>query len=127
MLMNPALFRVVWRRAKDRCEYTQIPQQFDRTPFEIDHIVSGRHKGPTVAGNLCLSCFYRHSLKGSDISRLDAVTRKLTPLFNPRRHKWSRHFRWEGPYLRPITCSGDRGLMLVRSWWKSLWVIGPYE
>ena len=26
-------------------------------------------------------------------------TRKLTPLFHPRRHKWERHFRWQGPYL----------------------------
>jgi hypothetical protein len=24
----------------------------------------------------------------------------ITPLFNPRRHKWQRHFRWDGPYLR---------------------------
>jgi len=23
----------------------------------------------------------------------------LTPLFNPRRHKWARHFRWQGAYL----------------------------
>jgi hypothetical protein len=23
----------------------------------------------------------------------------LIPLFNPRRHKWNRHFRWKGPLL----------------------------
>jgi hypothetical protein len=106
MLMNAALFRLVWRRAKDCCEYCQMPQQFDRTPFEIGHIISEKHKGPTVAGNLCLSCFYCNSFKGSDIGSLDAVTRKLTPLFNPRRHKWSRHFRWEGPYLVGRTAIG---------------------
>jgi hypothetical protein len=37
--------------------------------------------------------------KGSDISSVDAATRKLTPLFNPRRHKWEKHFRWQGAHL----------------------------
>ncbi|MGC8642292.1 MAG: hypothetical protein ACP5XB_20715 [Isosphaeraceae bacterium] len=34
------------------------------------------------------------------------MTRRLMPLFNPRRHKWSRHFRWEGPYLVGRTAIG---------------------
>jgi len=36
----------------------------------------------------------------------NAVTRKLTPLFNPRRHKWSAHFRWNGGYLVGRTAIG---------------------
>jgi hypothetical protein len=83
-----------------------MPQAFDRTPFEIDHIRSEKHRGPTVAGNLCLSCFYCNSFKGSDIGGIDEVTRKLTPLFNPRRHKWTRHFSWDGPYLSGRTAVG---------------------
>jgi hypothetical protein len=27
------------------------------------------------------------------------LTRKLTRLFNPRRHRGERHFRWDGPCL----------------------------
>jgi hypothetical protein len=46
-----------------------------------------------------LKRYYCNSSKGSDISSLDRKTRKLTPLFNPRRHKWPTHFRWQGPYL----------------------------
>jgi hypothetical protein len=34
------------------------------------------------------------------------VSRKLTKLFNPRRHKWERHFRWDGPYLVGRTAIG---------------------
>ena len=34
------------------------------------------------------------------------LTRKFTPLFNPRRHKWDRHFHWEGPYLIGRTAVG---------------------
>jgi hypothetical protein len=97
--MDAALTRLIWQRANDRCEYCQMPQAFDDATFEIDHIVSRKHLGPTVASNLCLSCFYCNSFKGSDISGREQKTRRLTPLFNPRRHKWARHFRWEGAYL----------------------------
>ena len=97
--MEAALIRQVWQRARDRCEYGQMPQEYSDSTFEIDHIISRKHQGPTVAGNLALSCFRCNSSKGSDISGRDPRTGKLTPLFNPRRHKWNRHFRWEGPYL----------------------------
>jgi hypothetical protein len=55
--MDAALTRLVWQRAKGRCEYCQLPQEADDRPFEIDHIISRKHDGPTVAGNLALSCF----------------------------------------------------------------------
>lgn len=56
--------------------------------------------------NLSLSCFYRNSFKGSDIAGRDRRTRKLTPLFNPRRNSWVRHFRWQGAYLVGRTAIG---------------------
>ena len=97
--MDAALKRLVWQRAHGRCEYYHMRQAVDDAPFEIDHAIARKHLGPTTASNLCLSCYYCNSSKGSDTSSLDRKTRKLTPLFNPRRHKWVRHFRWHGPYL----------------------------
>ncbi len=97
--MDAALTRLVWKRANGTCEYCRMLQAADDAAFEIDHIVSEKQIGPTIASNLCLSCFYCNSFKGSDISSLDRVTRKLTPLFNPRRHKWTTHFRWQGATL----------------------------
>jgi hypothetical protein len=47
-----------------------------------------------------LSCTHCNSHKGPNIAGRDRVTRKLVPLFNPRRHRWPRHFRWDGLYLR---------------------------
>jgi len=76
-----------------------MPQDYDDSPFEIDHIIARKHSGPSVAGNLALSCLHCNSFKGSDIAGRDPRTRKLTPLFNPRRNKWQRHFRWQGAYL----------------------------
>jgi hypothetical protein len=104
--VDAALFREVWRRADGRCEYCRLSQEFDDRPFEIDHIRSQKHGGRTIASNLALSCFRCNSFKGSDISSVDIVTRKLTALFNPRRHKWAAHFRWEGPYLIGRTAIG---------------------
>ncbi len=110
--MEAALVRQVWQRAGDCCEYCRIPQDRTNLTFEIDHIIPRKHSGPTVARNLALGCFWCNSFKGSDISGLDG--RKLTPLFNPRRHKWSRHFRWDGPFLRGRTPIGRVTVAVLR-------------
>jgi 5-methylcytosine-specific restriction endonuclease McrA len=104
--MECALEELVWQRAGHCCEYCQIPQEYDEATFEIDHIIARKHGGLTSANNLALSCFYCNSFKGSDLGGLEPDTRKLTPLFNPRRHKWHRHFRWHGPFLRGRTPIG---------------------
>jgi len=112
--MDAALIRLVWQRAKSRCEYCRMSQKFDRAPFEINHIISEKHQGPTVAANLALSCFYCNSFKGSDICGLDGMSGKLKPLFNPRRQNWSRYFRWEGAYLIGRTPTGRVTVALLR-------------
>ncbi|OJW15694.1 MAG: restriction endonuclease [Planctomycetales bacterium 71-10] len=104
--MEGRLARLIRERAADCCEYCQMPQQFDDATFEVDHVISRKHGGPTAQANLCLSCFYCNSHKGSDIAGRDFATRRLTALFNPRRNKWSRHFRWEGPILVGRTAIG---------------------
>jgi HNH endonuclease len=68
-------------------------------PFEVDHIIAEHHEGRTLASNLCLACFACNRHKGPNVAGVDPKTRKIVPLFNPRRHKWSRHFRWDGPVL----------------------------
>ena len=112
--MERALEDLVWQRAGRCCEYCHMSQDHDDTPFEIDHIIARKHGGPTVAGNLALSCFFCNSFKGSDLSGLTPDTRKLTPLFNPRRHKWSRHFRWDGPQLVGRTAIGRVTVAVLR-------------
>ncbi len=97
--MDPELVRLVWRRAQACCEYCQLPHDCSLLPFEIDHIIARKHGGPSRASNLALSCFHDNAFKGSNLAGLDPRTGRLTPLFHPRRHKWARHFRWEGPLL----------------------------
>ena len=61
------------------------------------------HRPPTRRGDdarqPALSCLHDNSHKGPNIAGMDPLTGKLTKLFNPRRHKWERHFRWDGAYL----------------------------
>jgi hypothetical protein len=104
--MNIALVELVWQRAARRCEYRQMPQDCDELLFEIDHIVAEQHGGKTVAGNLALACFSDNHHKGPNLAGVDPSTRRRTWLYNPRRHKWARHFRWDGPILIGRTAIG---------------------
>jgi hypothetical protein len=51
-------------------------------------------------------CFFCNSFKGSNIAGFDPLTKKLTRLFHPRRHRWAWHFRWSGPLLTGRTAIG---------------------
>jgi hypothetical protein len=104
--MDDALKQLVWDRAGDSCEYCQLPQHFDILPFQIDHIIAVKHHGATSADNLALSCFNDNSYKGPNIAGIDLVTGELTPLYHPRRDRWSDHFEWVGPTLIGRTAVG---------------------
>ena len=104
--MEAALIDLVWTRAGAACEYCLMIQDCYPVPFQIDHIIAKQHDGLTVAANLALSCLHCNSYKGPNIAGRDKTTKKLTPLFDPRRHHWSRHFRWHGPSIVGRTAIG---------------------
>ena len=97
---------LVRRRANDTCEYCRMPQIFYRAPFQPDHIIAEMHRGKTVASNLCWTCFHCNLHKGPNLGGVDPKSGKKEWLFNPRRMKWSRHFRWDGPILIGLTPAG---------------------
>jgi 5-methylcytosine-specific restriction endonuclease McrA len=51
-----ALRRLVRERAKEGCEYCLIPDWVTLATHAVDHIISEKHGGLTVAENLALSC-----------------------------------------------------------------------
>jgi hypothetical protein len=100
------LAKAVRERAGHACEYCLLPEQnhpgeffVEAVAFEIEHIIPRQHRGRTVLGNLAFSCLRCNKSKGPNLAGLDPHTGKLTPLFHPRRHKWSYHFRLDGPYI----------------------------
>jgi hypothetical protein len=104
--MDEALVRLVWHRAADCCEYCQLPQAWTRLTHEIDHIIASKHGGPTRANNLALACFACNNHKGPNIAGIDPVSGAIVRLYHPRRHRWARHFRWNGPELVGRTAIG---------------------
>jgi hypothetical protein len=83
-----------------------MPQAYDVLPFQIDHIISLKHRGPSDAANLALSCYNCNAYKGPNIAGIDPDTEELTRLFNPRQDQWHEHFLWDGPNLTSRTAIG---------------------
>ena len=111
--MKRSLEAIVWQRAGGRCEYCWLSQNDLELPLEIDHIIPRKHRGPTRLGNLCLACFACNNHKGTNLSGIDPKTRKVVTLYNPRRHKWSRHFQWNGPILVGLTPTGRATVIVL--------------
>jgi len=104
--MASNLEQLVWRRARSRCEYCRIPAAQTEQVLTFDHIIAVQHHGATVASNLALACFPCNRQKGPNLAGIDPVHGKLSPLFHPRRHRWDRHFRWQGARLFGKTAIG---------------------
>jgi hypothetical protein len=111
--MDAALADLVRGRAMNCCEYCQLPQAYSATRFQFDHIVAEQHAGQTVASNLALACLADNNHKGPNLAGIDPKSGKRTWLFNPRRHKWARHFRWQGPILVGRTPIGRTTIVVL--------------
>jgi hypothetical protein len=105
--MDESTREQVRRRAGQRCEYCRLHEDDDLLfAFHVEHIIARQHGGTDSPSNLALSCHQDNLHKGPNLTGIDPVSKKLTRLFNPRRHKWSRHFRWDGSILVGRTAIG---------------------
>ncbi len=104
--MDKHLERQVWQRAANVCEYCRLPRAGSRLPLHVEHIVARQHGGRTEASNLAIACSRCNLHKGPNLSGIDRRTGRVVKLYNPRRHKWGRHFRWNGPSLVGLTATG---------------------
>jgi len=101
--MDAELEKLVWERARRRCEYCRLPATLEWLHFQIDHIIALKHMGLTIGDNLALSCFHCNSYKGPNIAGIDPVSGRLVRLFNPRRDIWREHFELDGAILNGST------------------------
>ncbi|MCY7320625.1 MAG: HNH endonuclease [Phormidesmis sp. CAN_BIN36] len=104
--MDGTLREFVRQRANECCEYCRMPQEYDVLPFQIDHIISLKHRGSSDAANLALSCYGCNAYKGPNIAGIDPETEEVTRLFHPRRDVWNEHFLWDESYLAGRTAIG---------------------
>jgi 5-methylcytosine-specific restriction endonuclease McrA len=108
------LRRSVRLQARDCCEYCLIPESMTLATHEIDHVIAEKHGGPTEASNLALACSICNGFKGSDLASIDADSGSIVPLFNPRRDRWTEHFRLENGRIEPLTASGRAAVRLLQ-------------
>jgi hypothetical protein len=106
--MDESLVRELRRRAGEACEYCHLADSLLPTPFEVEHIIPKQHGGQTVLSNFAYSCLHSNRHKGPNLAGIDRSRGrpKLTPLFHPRRHKWPRHFTFDGPFIAGLTATG---------------------
>jgi HNH endonuclease len=112
--MDAATRRLVRDRAGNRCEYCRIHQ--DDEPFfrlHVEHIVARQHHGSNDSDNLALSCHHDNDHKGPNLSGIDPQTGRVVRLFNPRRQRWARHFRFDGPVIVGRTSCGRATVVVL--------------
>ena len=108
------LRRLVYERARGRCEYCLIPETVVLVAHQIDRIIAEKHGGLTEVDNLALSCAVCNKHKGSDLASIDPDTDQIVALYHPRRDKWSEHFRLKGAKLMPLTPTGRVTVKLLQ-------------
>jgi 5-methylcytosine-specific restriction endonuclease McrA len=81
-------------RAGHRCEYCRAPQSVCGYRFHLDHICPTARGGSDAISNRALACASCNLAKGDKTQGTDSLTGREGPLFHPRKHAWSAHFRW---------------------------------
>ncbi len=103
----------VAQRAELRCEYCHFPVEFSQLLFVCDHIIAKKHLGRDEPENLAFSCPHCNSHKLDNIAGIDWLSTEPVRLFNPRRDRWSEHFRWNGASLVGLTPIGRTTLQVL--------------
>lgn len=93
-------------RACGLCEYCLIHESDTFLGCQVDHIVSEKHAGPTVAANLAYACTLCNRAKGSDIGSITSAG-LFCRFFNPRQDAWSDHFELQDVRINPRSDIGE--------------------
>jgi len=83
-------------RAYHVCEYCLLHEDDTFWGCQIDHIISRKHGGASVPGNLAWACACCNNHKGSDIATLVGQPPRLSRLYHPRQERWIDCFRLHG-------------------------------
>jgi hypothetical protein len=107
------LRKLVAERAKGHCEYCLHHESDSYTTFQVDHIISLRHGGITIAINLAYACLFCNRYKGSDVGTVLLPKHDFVRLFNPRLDSWQEHFAWEELVIVPLSNIGEATIKIL--------------
>lgn len=111
---NAEMRRLVAERAGFRCEYCRVNEEDTFFDCQVDHIISLKHGGQTVAENLAYACAFCNRHKGSDIASIAPSSGELIRLFNPRSDSWETHFKLDGVIIKPLTLVGEVTIKILQ-------------
>jgi hypothetical protein len=122
--------QLVTERAGAHCEYCRAPQVVTGATYHIEHIIPKARGGESDPSNYALCCITCNGHKAHHVTGIDPKSGKEIPLFDPRRDRWERHFRFSDANLEivGITAKGratiDRLMMNERKQReaRSLWL-----
>jgi hypothetical protein len=97
---------LVARRAASLCEYCLIHEDDTYLGCQVDHIISEKHGGLTIAENLALACTFCNRAKGSDIGSISHLGHFIR-FYNPRTDRWREHFSLKGIQIEPQSEIGE--------------------
>lgn len=102
-------------RAGDRCEYCHLPQSAaPAVRFHVEHVVARQHGGVDDLSNVALACNRCNFYKGPNLTAIDAETRQIVRLFDPRNDAWADHFEQQGYRLVGRTATGRATVTLLQ-------------
>ncbi len=112
--ISDSLRLFVAKSANYRCEYCLLLEEDSFYTFHIDHIISLKHSGLTVAENLAYACPICNVNKGSDIATIINDIDKPIRFYNPRNSIWSDHFEGQSSgFLIPKTEIGEATIKIL--------------
>ena len=116
MSISPSTRKTVEKRANYLCEYCLSPQDFSTQSHSIEHILPKIKKGSDEPENLALACQGCNGYKSDKTKAVDPVTKTISPLYNPRKDIWEKHFTWSDDYLERIgtTVKGRATVSLLK-------------
>lgn len=107
------LRKLVAKRANGLCEYCLLHESDSYITFQVDHIISLRHGGKTLAENLAYACMYCNRWKASDVGTVLLPNNEFIRFFNPRTDDWKEHFKWDELEIVPLTKIGAATIKML--------------
>lgn len=111
--MDLATRQLVRERAKNRCEYCHLQQEYYELAFHIEHVIASQHRLDDTLDNLALACDRCNLHKGINLTSIDLETDEMVTLFNPRTETWKDHFDLIGSEIIGISTSGRATVRLL--------------
>lgn len=107
--------QLVRQRANFQCEYRLLNEKRSFIGFEVDHILSRKHRGSNDPNNLAYACSDCNRNKGTDIASIDWTNNnQITRLYNPRIDLLAEYFRLVSAVIEPITSIGVVAVHIFR-------------